>query len=180
MNEDTINQKAAEAAVCSPTKEFIPVEFWIDPECENVHKSVDLTPVKKHDTDSGFDLKNAELLRMETGHVYVVRTGVHLKLPEGFEAVIRPRSGLAGKHGITVVNSPGTIDQEYRGEIKVLLYMFPEFDDRDQLKENMIHFDPGSRIAQLVIQKRENVKLELSESDTETNRGEKGFGSSGI
>lgn len=100
----------------------------------------------------------------------IIGTGLYIQLPKGFEAQIRPRSGLAAKHGITVLNSPGTIDADYRGEIGVILV-------------NLSHEDfvvkPGERIAQMVITKHE--KVELVEVDTldETVRGEGGFGSTG-
>ncbi|GAH64138.1 unnamed protein product, partial [marine sediment metagenome] len=80
-------------------------------------------PEYKSDAASGMDLlaANAEDIRLESGGIAVVPTGLHISLPEGFEAQVRPRSGLAARHGITVVNAPGTIDADYRGEVRVIL-----------------------------------------------------------
>lgn len=101
----------------------------------------------------------------------LIPTGLHIELPEGFEAQIRPRSGLAFKHGIGIVNSPGTIDADYRGEIKVLLINFS-----DQLFE----INTGDRIAQMVIARHERVDWEPVEVLNETLRGTGGYGHTGI
>jgi len=101
----------------------------------------------------------------------IVKTGLYIELPMGYEAQVRPRSGLAAKKGITVLNAPGTIDADYRGEIGVILVnLSPE----DFTIEN------GERIAQLVIAKHEWAEWELVEGLSETERGEGGFGSTGI
>jgi len=100
----------------------------------------------------------------------LVPTGLHIELPVGYEAQIRPRSGLAYKHGISIVNSPGTIDADYRGEIKVLLI---NFSDTDFVVNN------GDRIAQMVIAKHETVAWESVEELTDTVRGEGGYGHTG-
>ena len=100
----------------------------------------------------------------------LVATGLFLELPAGFEAQIRPRSGLAFKHGITVLNSPGTIDADYRGEIKVLLVNLSN--------EDFVIAD-GERIAQMVIAKHEQVYFVNAEEISETQRGVGGFGSTG-
>ena len=100
----------------------------------------------------------------------LVPTGLHIELPEGFEAQIRPRSGLALKHGIGIVNSPGTIDADYRGEIKVLLINF---------SEEVFEIKTGDRIAQMIISKVEKAGLVLVEELNETHRGEGGFGHTG-
>jgi len=100
----------------------------------------------------------------------LVPTGLHIELPVGYEAQIRPRSGLAYKHGISIVNSPGTIDADYRGEIKVLLI---NFSDTDFVVNN------GDRIAQMVIAKHEIVAWESVEELTDTVRGEGGYGHTG-
>ncbi|MFH6770540.1 dUTP diphosphatase [Gaetbulibacter aestuarii] len=101
----------------------------------------------------------------------VVGTGLFIELPIGYEAQVRPRSGLAAKKGITVLNAPGTIDADYRGEIGVILV-------------NLSHHDfviqNGERIAQLVIARHERAEWELVETLTETKRGEGGFGSTGV
>lgn len=100
----------------------------------------------------------------------LVPTGLHIELPVGFEAQIRPRSGLAYKHGISIVNSPGTIDADYRGEIKVLLI---NLSDTDFVVNN------GDRIAQMVIAKHETVSWENVEELSDTARGEGGYGHTG-
>lgn len=100
----------------------------------------------------------------------LVPTGLHIELPVGYEAQIRPRSGLAYKHGISIVNSPGTIDADYRGEIKVLLI---NHSDTDFVINN------GDRIAQMVIAKHETVSWESVEELSDTARGEGGYGHTG-
>lgn len=101
----------------------------------------------------------------------LVPTGLYIALPEGTEAQIRPRSGLAAKHGITVLNTPGTIDADYRGEIKVILV---------NLSDTPFVINPGERIAQMVVARYAKVEWEESESLDSTERGEGGFGSTGI
>ena len=101
----------------------------------------------------------------------LVPTGLYLELPIGYEAQIRPRSGLAYKHGISIVNSPGTIDADYRGEIKVLLV---NLSDQDFTVED------GERIAQMVVARHESVEWQESLSLTETERGAGGYGSTGV
>ncbi|ALL04435.1 deoxyuridine 5'-triphosphate nucleotidohydrolase [Pedobacter sp. PACM 27299] len=100
----------------------------------------------------------------------LIPTGLHIELPVGFEAQIRPRSGLAYKHGISIVNSPGTIDADYRGEIKVLLV---NLSDTDFVVNN------GDRIAQMVIAKHETISWEAVEELSDTARGAGGYGHTG-
>jgi dUTP pyrophosphatase len=100
----------------------------------------------------------------------IVPTGLYIELPEGFEAQIRPRSGLAAKSGISVLNSPGTIDADYRGEIKVILV---------NLSNQEFIINDGERIAQMVIARHEQPTWELVESLNETERGSGGFGHTG-
>ncbi|MBL0048912.1 MAG: dUTP diphosphatase [Bacteroidetes bacterium] len=100
----------------------------------------------------------------------LVPTGLHIELPIGYEAQIRPRSGLAYKQGITVLNSPGTIDADYRGEIKVLLI---------NLSNDVVRIQNGERIAQLVVAKHERVEWQTTQSLEETERGAGGFGHTG-
>jgi dUTP pyrophosphatase len=100
----------------------------------------------------------------------LVPTGLYFELPQGFEAQIRPRSGIAYKHGVTVLNSPGTIDADYRGEVKVLLINLSP--------ENFVIKD-GERIAQIIIAKYEQVNLQEVNILEETKRGAAGFGSTG-
>lgn len=101
----------------------------------------------------------------------LVPTGLYIALPEGYEAQIRPRSGLALKHGITVLNTPGTVDADYRGEIMVLLVNFSN--------EPFIVKD-GERIAQMIVAKHEQVSFELTETLDETERGSGGYGHTGL
>ncbi|AOM76950.1 dUTP diphosphatase [Pedobacter steynii] len=100
----------------------------------------------------------------------LIPTGLHIELPVGYEAQIRPRSGLAYKHGISIVNSPGTIDADYRGEIKVLLV---NLSDTDFVVNN------GDRIAQMVIAKHETISWETVEELSDTVRGAGGYGHTG-
>jgi dUTP pyrophosphatase len=100
----------------------------------------------------------------------LVPTGLFIELPKGYEAQIRPRSGLAFKNGITVLNSPGTIDADYRGEIKVLLV---------NLSNTPFLINDGERVAQMVIAKHEQIHWELTDSLEETQRGAGGFGHTG-
>ncbi|WP_276499083.1 dUTP diphosphatase [Pontibacter litorisediminis] len=101
----------------------------------------------------------------------LIPTGLFIELPEGHEAQIRPRSGLAYKHGISIVNSPGTIDADYRGEIKVLLV---NLSDQDFVVED------GERIAQMVVAKYERVAWQQAASLSDTERGAGGYGSTGV
>lgn len=100
----------------------------------------------------------------------LVPTGIHIQLPEGYEAQIRPRSGLAIKHGIGIVNAPGTIDADYTGEIKVILINF---------SDESFTIEDGERICQMVIAKYEKVDLKLVDILDETERGDGGFGHTG-
>lgn len=122
---------------------------------------------------AGLDLMASvkEPVRIEPGERKLIGTGLHIALPEGFEAQIRPRSGLALKHGITVLNSPGTIDSDYRGEIKVLLINH---------SNETFQIENGDRIAQMVVQRYEYVQLVTVEQLPETQRGEGGYGHTGI
>lgn len=101
----------------------------------------------------------------------IVKTGLFIELPIGYEAQVRPRSGLAAKKGVTVLNSPGTIDADYRGEIGVILV---------NLSNEPFTIENGERIAQLIIAKHERAEWNEVELLTETSRGEGGFGSTGV
>ena len=101
----------------------------------------------------------------------LIGTGLHIALPEGYEAQIRPRSGLALKHGITVLNTPGTVDADYRGEIKVLLV---------NLSNEDFTVNDGERIAQMVIARHEQGEFLLVDTLDETERGEGGYGHTGV
>ena len=100
----------------------------------------------------------------------LIETGIFVAIPKGYEIQIRPRSGLAFKHGVTVLNTPGTIDADYRGEIKVLLV---------NLSAETFVIQPGERIAQMVLQKHEQIQWETVTVLSETPRGDGGFGSTG-
>ena len=101
----------------------------------------------------------------------MIPTGLSIELPEGYEMQIRPRSGLAAKHGITVLNSPGTIDADYRGEIRVILV---------NLSNEEFRIEAGERIAQMVVARHEQVEWEAVEVLSETERGAGGFGHTGV
>ncbi len=121
------------------------------------------------DEDAGMDLKSIEDVLLKPGEPVGVATGLTIEIPSGYEAQIRPRSGLALKHAITVPNTPGTIDPGYRGEVKVILL---------NLGKNDYQVRQGDRIAQMVIAKYEPVEWEEAELADST-RGAGGFGSSG-
>lgn len=129
-----------------------------------------ILPQRMTEYSAGYDLfaNNSEPLCLKKGERVRISTGVAVALPEGFEAQIRPRSGLAFKYGVTVLNSPGTIDSDYRGEIMVILI---NHGDEDFIIE------PFSRIAQMIISRFEVVNFELCENLSETMRAEGGFGS---
>jgi len=120
--------------------------------------------------DAGLDLRAAQPLTLEPGERGVVPTGVRLAIPEGHAGLILPRSGLALKHGITVLNAPGLIDAGYRGEIQVLLINHGA---------EPVTLERGERIAQLVIQPVAQARLVETERLPESTRGETGFGSTG-
>ena len=126
-------------------------------------------PVKAHETDAGYDLFSTENVLIGENSRKLVGTGIAIELPQGYEAQIRPRSGLAHKHGVTVLNSPGTIDAGYRGEIKVNLIATGE----------MYEVHVGDKIAQMVIQKLPEVCVVHVETLTDSDRGDKGHGSTG-
>lgn len=123
-------------------------------------------------SSAGLDLKAAlaEAVTLDPLERKIVGTGLKIALPEGYEAQVRPRSGLAAKHGITVLNAPGTIDADYRGEIGVILV---------NLSNEPFTIQPGERIAQLVVTQYSQVKWSPVESLDTTQRGEGGFGSTG-
>jgi len=121
---------------------------------------------------SGMDLaaSNEFLIKIEPGKTAIVPTGISLAIPKGFEVQIRPRSGLAAKKSISVLNTPGTIDADYRGEIKVILI---------NLGKEVFEVEKGLRIAQMVVSPVIQVKLKEVENLNETERGKGGFGSTG-
>lgn len=128
-------------------------------------------PSYAHPGDAGADLRARESVTLGPGERALVPTGVALELPFGYVGLVHPRSGLATKHGITVVNAPGTVDAGYRGEIKVTLL-------NTDLHESMT-FERGDRIAQLVIQRVEQAVFVQVDSLEDSARGTGGFGSTG-
>ncbi|MCS7082543.1 MAG: dUTP diphosphatase [Bacteroidetes bacterium] len=121
---------------------------------------------------AGLDLRAAieEPIRLEPGQRALVPTGIALALPSGFEAQVRPRSGLALRHGVTVLNAPGTIDSDYRGEVQVILI---------NLGQEPFTIQPGERIAQLVIARYARVRWAVVSELEESARGAGGFGHTG-
>ena len=138
-----------------------------------VNKSGYDVPFYATELSAGMDLKAAieEPIELDSLCRAMVPTGLYIALPEGYEAQIRPRSGLAAKHGVTVCNSPGTVDADYRGEIKVILV---------NLSKDKFVINPGERIAQMVIAKYEKIEWDEGEVLDETERGAGGFGSTGV
>ncbi|HOS66161.1 MAG TPA: dUTP diphosphatase [Candidatus Latescibacteria bacterium] len=128
-------------------------------------------PAYAHPGDAGLDLCACEAATLLPGERRLVRTGLVMELPSGTEAQLRPRSGLALKHGITLLNTPGTIDEGYRGELGVILV---------NLGQEPFEVAPGMRIAQMVIAPVLRVAVEESETLGATCRGEGGFGSTGV
>jgi dUTP pyrophosphatase len=129
-------------------------------------------PARAHDGDAGYDLHAAEPARLEPGERATVGTGIAVAIPAGHAGLVLPRSGLAARHGISVVNAPGLIDAGYRGEVRVLLLNT----DRARAFE----VAPGDRIAQLVVVRVEGPELEESTELDDTARGGGGFGSTGV
>lgn len=141
-------------------------------EVKIINKSAFPSPSYATEKSAGMDLKAniEEPITLGMLERAMVPTGLFIALPDGYEAQVRPRSGLAAKHGISVTNSPGTIDADYRGEIKVLLV---------NLSKEPFTINPGERIAQMVIARHEKVEWVEVELLDETERGEGGFGSTG-
>lgn len=137
-----------------------------------VNHSAFETPFYATEKSAGMDLKAniTEPIVLRPLERAMIPTGIFIALPDGTEAQIRPRSGLAAKHGISVLNSPGTIDADYRGEIKVILV---------NLSNDEFSINPGERIAQMVVARYEKVEWEEVELLDETERGAGGFGSTG-
>lgn len=141
-------------------------------EIEIINKSKHSIPKYETALSAGVDLRANldDSIVLKPLERTLVKTGLFMALPEGFEAQVRPRSGLAYKHGITVLNSPGTIDADYRGEIGVILV---------NLSNDNFEIKDGERIAQLVIAKHEQAKFIAVDELNETTRGAGGFGSTG-
>lgn len=137
-----------------------------------VNKSAFPLPQYATALSAGMDLKAnlTESISLAPLERAMIPTGLFIELPEGFEAQVRPRSGLAAKHGISVLNAPGTIDADYRGEIKVILV---------NLSNEPFTVNPGERIAQMVVARHEKVEWREVDELGDTVRGEGGFGSTG-
>ena len=137
-----------------------------------INKSHHALPQYETIGSAGLDIRAnlGESFMLEPGQFKLVPTGLHIELPVGYEAQVRPRSGLAYKHGVTVLNSPGTIDADYRGDVGVIL-----------INHSKIAFEvkDGERIAQLVVAKHEVIEWETTEELGSTDRGAGGFGSTG-
>ena len=129
-----------------------------------------IIPAYAHPGDAGLDLHACEDVALDPGVACLVPTGVAIELPEATEAQVRPRSGLALKHSVTVLNTPGTIDEGYRGEVGVVLINHGP---------STFQVTRGMRIAQLVVQKRWTVEVVEVDELTDTTRGAGGFGSTG-
>lgn len=138
-----------------------------------INKSDHAIPEYETPASAGMDLRAniSESITLQPLERAVVKTGLFLEIPVGYEAQVRPRSGLAAKKGITVLNAPGTVDADYRGEIGVILV---------NLSKEEFTIVNGERIAQLVISSHERAEWIETEILTETTRGEGGFGSTGI
>ena len=135
-----------------------------------MHKDAHI-PAFQHKSDAGMDLYAVGNDTLEPGEFKVIKTGLQMSLPFGYEAQVRPRSGLAAKKGVTVLNTPGTIDADYRGEVGVILI--------NHGKEPFI-IEKGDRIAQMVISKLTRFKVKEVITLDKTKRGDGGFGSTGV
>ena len=137
-----------------------------------INRSAFPSPAYATEMSAGMDLKAniSEAVLLEPLQRAMIPTGIYMALPEGTEAQVRPRSGLAAKFGISVLNAPGTIDADYRGEVKVILV---------NLSNEPFTINPGERIAQLVLARYERIEWDEVETLDETCRGEGGFGSTG-
>ena len=136
---------------------------------QRIHKNA-IIPKYAHEGDSGADLFSIQEDILEPGERKIIPTGLKIEIPLGYEAQVRPKSGLTSNYGITVLNTPGTIDSNYRGEIKVILINH---------SQEPYKIEKGTKIAQIVFQKVETVEF-LEDELNKTSRGENGFGSTGI
>lgn len=138
-----------------------------------INKSNNKLPEYATSMSAGFDLRAnlEEPVTLKAGDRMLIGTGLFIALAPGYEAQVRPRSGLALKKGITVLNAPGTVDADYRGEVGVILY--------NASKEDFV-IEPGERIAQMVIAKYEQISWEQVEVLDETERGDGGYGHTGV
>ena len=135
-----------------------------------INESLNMLPAYETPRSAGMDVKCTEQIVLNPGERVLAKTGLYVEIPAGFEIQVRPRSGLALKHGVTVLNTPGTIDSDYRGEIGVILINH---------SSTVVEFAKGERIAQLVLARVERIQWELTDSLSGTKRGRHGFGSTG-
>jgi dUTP pyrophosphatase len=135
-----------------------------------INKSPNALPEYETPGSAGLDVRCTETIVLNPGERILAKTGLFVEIPLGYELQVRPRSGLALKQGITVLNTPGTIDADYRGEIGVILMNHGL---------SVVEFKPADRIAQLVLNKVERIQWLQTESLTGTKRGQGGFGSTG-
>lgn len=137
-----------------------------------INESNNDLPKYETENSAGMDVRAniEEKIVLTTGERRLIKTGLKFEIPTGYECQVRPRSGLAYKKGVTVLNSPGTIDADYRGDVGVILINHGN---------EPFEIEPGDRIAQIVFAKYERAEFELSEELEETDRGEGGFGSTG-
>ena len=133
--------------------------------------SPEMMPSYAKPGDAGADLRSSESLTLEPNERRLVGTGVSIALPDGYVVLVHPRSGLATKHGITILNAPGTVDSGYRGELKVTLF---------NASKEPFEVVKGDRIAQLVVQEYTKASFALVESLPGSERGASGFGSTGV
>lgn len=136
-----------------------------------INKSSNPLPVYKTPGSAGMDVASSQDLILHPGFVIAVPTGLYFEIPDGYEIQVRSRSGLAYKSGVFVINSPGTIDSDYRGEIKVLL---------TSVNSEPFEIKEGDRIGQIVLQPVTRIQFEEAEELEETERGDGGFGSTGV
>ena len=135
-----------------------------------INNSANELPAYETPQSAGMDVRCTENITLNPGERVLAKTGLFVEIPTGFEIQVRPRSGLALKQGVTVLNTPGTIDSDYRGEIGVILMNH---------SSTVVEFAKGERIAQLVLSRVERIEWQLTESLSGTKRGQHGFGSTG-
>ena len=135
-----------------------------------INESLNMLPAYETPQSAGMDVRCTEHIVMNPGERVLAKTGLYVEIPAGFEIQVRPRSGLTLKQGVTVLNTPGTIDADYRGEIGVILMNH---------SSTVVEFAKGDRIAQLILARVERIEWQITESLSGTKRGQHGFGSTG-
>jgi dUTP pyrophosphatase len=135
-----------------------------------INESLNMLPAYETPQSAGMDVRCTEHIVMNPGERVLAKTGLYVEIPAGFEIQVRPRSGLALKQGVTVLNTPGTIDADYRGEIGVILMNH---------SSTVVEFAKCDRIAQLILARVERIEWQITESLSGTKRGQHGFGSTG-